>query len=233
MIGFLCRIFLLSLLGVSTMVWPALAASEAYLVGTVRDLTDAPVADAEVFIYSSTNVRRPADFISPKTDAHGAYRLQLPAGTYWAVARVRKGERFGPLALDYRHSGEPVQVFVGDAPEVRLDFTVADLREEAQRRNKSLSELIPVRGRIVDASGKGVAHAYVFAAKVAPTVAIPAFISPWSDESGNFTLQLPPGEFDLGATREFPPSAKPHQMRHLRVEKDKLPVAIDLTLLLE
>ena len=67
------------------------------LAGVVTDLAEAPVTNAEVYLYRSANTRRPADYISPRTGSDGAYRLVVPAGNYWGVARIKEGERFGPL----------------------------------------------------------------------------------------------------------------------------------------
>jgi hypothetical protein len=211
----------------------ASASQPFFLRGTVRGGAGEPVVDAEVYLYTSTNIRRPADFISPKTDPLGTFRFEVPAGIYWAVARERKGERFGPLALGYRHSGEPVMVIVGEEPEAVLDFTVADLRELAQLKPKSSSELIAVSGRIVDVAGHGLPLAYAFARSDSVQVSMPEYFSMWTDKDGRFTLQLPPGSYDIGVAHEFPPRVKPGQMRNLKVETGKLPVAIDLTLLIE
>jgi len=68
-----------------------------------------PVAGAEVYLYDSKQVKRPADFISPKTKTDGSYKLTVPAGVYWAVAILRRtGPSFGPLQVGDKHSGEPL-----------------------------------------------------------------------------------------------------------------------------
>jgi hypothetical protein len=223
---------LVALLLVICFSFQASAGQPFFLSGTIRGGAGEPVVDAEVYFYTSTNIRRPADFISPKTDQLGKFRLEVPAGIYWAVARERKGERFGPLALGYRHSGEPVMVIVGDEPETVLDFTIADLRELAQLKPKSSSELITVSGRIVDVAGNGQPLAYAFARSDNVQVSMPEYFSMWTDNDGRFTLQLPPGNYDIGAAHEFPPRVKPGLTRNLKVEAGKLPVAIDLTLLI-
>src|SRR6185369_4937558 len=67
------------------------------LQGVISGISGEPVKDAELYIYGTSNTRRPADFISPKTGSNGAYRLVLPKRAYWGVARIKKGERYGPL----------------------------------------------------------------------------------------------------------------------------------------
>ena len=216
-------------------IWPSisLAATIFLLSGTVLSVTGEPVAEAEVFLYRTPDIRRPADFISAKTSLQGKYRLELPVGPYWAIARVRKGESYGPLALGYRHSGEPVQILIGDEHEVSLDFTVADLREQAQKKAKSDTELLAVSGRIVDAYGKGVPLAYAYARGDQHQSTFPEYLSAWSDENGHFTLLVPPGNYGLGTSRGFPPEERPVKLRHIQVDARKLPVATDLTLLIE
>ena len=64
------------------------AEDRALLKGTVLDIKAMPVEGAEIFIYDSTDVRRPADFISARTGKDGSFQMDLPAGIYWAVARI-------------------------------------------------------------------------------------------------------------------------------------------------
>src|SRR5512144_1220778 len=65
--------------------------ANATLTGRIQDVAGQPVEGAEVFIYSSAQVRKTADFISSPSDTEGQYTISLPAGTYWCVARWRKG----------------------------------------------------------------------------------------------------------------------------------------------
>jgi hypothetical protein len=83
------------------------AEERALLKGTVFDIKAVPVEGAEIFIYDSTDVRRPADFISAGTGKDGSFQMDLPAGIYWAVARIRSGDQFGPLMPGDKHSGDP------------------------------------------------------------------------------------------------------------------------------
>ena len=213
----------------------ALAAPDATFVlqGTIRDLDGAPVALAEVYLYTSYNTRRPADFISPKTDSSGRYRLVLPRRPYWGVARVKKGERFGPLLPGDRHSGEPLPVTVDTEAELNQDFTVADLRELGLRREKAREELQQISGRVLDREGRGVPGVYVFARTNRLTVQIPEYLSAWTDREGRYLLYLPPGIYFLGSAGEFPPRPETAQLLELAVTAGKLPVALDLQLPLE
>lgn len=189
---------------------PANAEPTFTLRGTITDIAEAPVANAEVYLYRTANTRRPADFISAKTGADGGYRLVVPAASYWGVARIKQGERFGPLQLGQRHSGDPVQIVIGEEPVTTVDFAVADLREMAQKRQKVNSEVIAVSGTIVDGDGKPVANACAFARVTQLPETPPEYVSAWTDTDGRYTLFLPPGTYFWGASREFPPTVQPN-----------------------
>lgn len=203
------------------------------LQGKIASLDGEPVTDAEVYLYVSKNTRRPADFISPKSGGTGAYRMVLPVGTYWAVARVKKGERFGPLMPGDRHSGEPVRIAPEGDAELVQDFVVADMQELAQKKEKNREELVELSGTLTNAEGKGVAGAYVYARTGQLTATLPEYISAWTDESGRYRLKLPPGHYYLGSATIFPTPGGTAPFREVELSAGKLPVAIDLQIPVE
>jgi hypothetical protein len=211
----------------------AFAAETFVLQGKISSLDGQGVADAEVYLYASKNTRRPADFISPKSDTRGSYRMVLPQGTYWAVARIKKGERFGPLMPGDRHSGEPVRIAPEGDRELTQDFTVADMQELAQKREKSREELVELSGTLTDSEGKGVAGAYVYARTGLVTATLPEYISAWTDESGRYRLKLPAGHYFLGSATIFPTPGGTAHIREIELPAGKLPVAIDLQIPVE
>jgi len=211
----------------------AIAADRFTLQGTITSIVGDPVADAEVYLYASKNTRRPADFISPKSGRNGTYRMVLPQGSYWAVARVKKGERFGPLMPGDRHSGEPVMIAPEGDPELTRDFTVADMQELARKRAKSREELVELTGILTDADGKGVAGAYAYARTGLLTATLPEYISAWTDESGRYRLKLPPGHYYLGSATIFPTPAKSAPYRETELLPGKFPVSIDMQIPVE
>jgi len=202
------------------------------LQGIVSTLAGEPVQGAETYVYSSGNTRRPADFISSKSDMNGFYRLILPRATYWGVARVKKGERFGPLQPGDKHSGEPVKIESDTEKAITIDFTVADIQELAQRREKGREELMEISGT-VSSSGKGVTGAYVYARIGRISATLPEYFSGWTDAGGKYRLKLPAGSYFLGCDREFPPSGKKAVLHEIALITGKLPVAINLQLPLE
>ncbi len=181
-------------------------ANDFVLHGVVSDVDGRPVARAEVGLYKIKNVKKPADFVSPPTAADGAYTVTVPAGQYWAVAVLRKGEkRFGPLDLGDKHSGEAVEVVVGPEAEMKRDFTVMDLREAAKQNQKRNTDLVRLAGRILDQDGKPAAMAYALADKGQRFKDMPTYVSAWSDGSGGYLLFVPKGRFYLGAATGYPP----------------------------
>ena len=212
---------------------PLRGAEDAFtLRGVISGVTGEPVRDAELYIYGTPNTRRPADFISPRTGSNGAYRLILPKAVYWGVARIKRGERYGPLMPGDRHSGEPVRIDPDSDAALTLDFTVADMQELAQKREKGRAELIEISGTITR-DGKAVTDAYVFArtGKIAAT--LPEYFSGWADGSGSYSIKLPPGHYHIGCATDFPPSASTERVQEIDVIAGKLPVAINLQLPLE
>ncbi|OGW32199.1 MAG: hypothetical protein A2X59_10130 [Nitrospirae bacterium GWC2_42_7] len=184
------------------------AAETAALKGRVTDIKGSPAEGAELFIYDSTRIRRPADFISPKTDKEGRFQVYLPAGKYWVVARVRSSGEYGPLMPGDKHSGEPLDIELIPGKDAEYDFVVSDIRETARQKQKIRQDYIKVTGRIVDEKGVPVKIAYAFAYKSKVSSQFPDYISSWIDEKGIYSLYLPAGKYYVGADRSFPPEGK-------------------------
>jgi hypothetical protein len=182
------------------------AGQPGILDGRILDISEEPVRNAEVYVFDSPDVKRPADFISNRTTEDGRYSVQLPSGNYWAVAIFRKsGVRFGPLGSSDKHSGDPVAFEIKAGGSRSMDFKVMNLREAARKHKKRNEELIKVTGRIVNQSGIPVQMAYAMAHKMQQFGTLPEYISSWTDEQGEYVLYLPPGRYYLGASIGFPP----------------------------
>ncbi len=183
-----------------------LAAEPGVLQGQVFDIDGGAVAEAEVYIFDSPDVKRPADFISNRTGPDGSFRVQLPPGNYWGVAVLRRsGGRFGPLAYGDKHSGEPIVFELGAGIRRHMDFVVVTLREAARRHQKKSAELIRITGTIRDGAGKPAPMAYAMAHPMPQFKTLPAYISSWGEAGGGYTLYLEPGRYYLGAALGFPP----------------------------
>jgi len=201
------RIFLLACLVFFFGQVPVLFAGQpGVLQGRIVDITEEPVSNAEVYIFDSPDVKRPADFISNRTGEDGAYQVQLPPGNYWATAVFRQsGGRFGPLAYGDKHSGDAVAFEVAAGVKRNMDFMVVNLREAARKHQKKSADLIRVTGKVRHESGSPAAMAYAMAHKMEQFGNLPDYISAWTDEQGDYTLYLPPGRYYLGASLGFPP----------------------------
>lgn len=192
------------------------AAGPLSLRGRVLDGDGQPVSGAEVYVFDSDNVKRPADFISEKTGGDGHFQLALPPGRYWTMAVQRQGAaRVGPLGSADRFSGEPLLFEGGADKQIDTDFTIISLKEAALRSHKRNEELIKVTGRILDPAGVPVAGVYAMA-DPAPKGEWPQYLSTWTEADGLYTLYLPKGKIFLGVSRVFPPGSD----YHLAVEHD-------------
>lgn len=211
----------------------ALSSDNISLHGKVVDLAGQPVAGAEVFIYDSTNTRRPADFITSRSDEEGHYSIHLPPGSYWAVARVRQGEKFGPLQPGARHSGEPLAIEITADDALEQQFVVADMREMAKARQRVSDDYVRVSGRIINATGAPVASAYVMANTKQQLDQLPEFVSGWTNKSGQYTLYLPLGSYFLAATTVFPPDQAVALKQKLTIDVPKIDIAFDVDLTLK
>lgn len=200
---------------------PAFAAAGSLsLKGRILDGGGRPVSGAEVYVFNSADVKRPADFISEKTGSDGHFQLALPPGRYWTMAIQRQGEaRVGPLGPADLFSGEPL-LFEGEADkQVVNDFTIISLKEAALRNRKRNEELIKVTGLIIDSAGVPVAGAYAMADS-SPKGQLPLYLSTWSEADGRYTLFLPKGKIFLGVARVFPPGNDYHLDREADFNDD-------------
>ncbi|MBI5675396.1 MAG: hypothetical protein HZC48_06165 [Nitrospirae bacterium] len=223
----------------------AFAVEPAVFKGRILDVEGKAVKGAEVFIYSAADTKRPADFISALTDSEGRFNMTIPTGKYWAIARLRKGAKYGPLSAGDKHSGEPAEIELKDDREFTMDFTVTDIMEAAHLFRKTRENYMKVSGRIVDKQGTPVKMFYMLAMKNkegnTPLTTLnieeegstlgnrfPDFISAWTDEEGRYALYLPKGKYYIGYSDKFP-SAQYHAYNDLAIdsEKENFDIVID------
>jgi hypothetical protein len=195
----------------------SIAVEKAFFNGQVLDVDGKAVKGAEIFIYNTPDTRRPADFISSRTDVQGRFNMILPTGKYWAVARLRKGEKYGPLMIGDKHSGEPVEIELVANEEFDQDFIVVDIRESARLHKKTRQDFLKLRGRIIDKEGKPLKNTYAIANRARELSEIPDYISAWTDDEGHYTLYLPAGTYFIGYALEFPPGRDVYIIRELHL----------------
>lgn len=199
---------------------PAYGLETTEIHGVVTNADGIPVPGADVLVFDSKNVRRPADFSSTRTGSDGLYRVKVPPGKYWMVAVYRaNGALFGPLGSDDKHSGDPLPVNAEIGTPLKVDFTVRNLREAARMYRKQNSDLLTFSGDVLDEHGHPRSLVYVVADVKISVGEMPAYISAWTDEEGHFSLYLPPGEYQLGVANTFPPQNFLAPFTTVKVEK--------------
>lgn len=212
--------------------------------GQVFDVEGNAVKGAEIFIYNSSDTRRPADFISDRTDNDGHFTMTLPAGKYWVVARLRRGDKYGPLMVGDKHSGEPIDIWFKAGRELEMNFKVADIRDAASLTRKTREDYIRMSGRLVDKNGIPIQMYYVIADRKGRDTSLNPllieggdshlnemsdFISSWSDEAGHYALYLPKGKYIIGYTDKFPPlSYSIYKELIIESGKDNFDIAVEV-----
>jgi hypothetical protein len=205
---------------------PALAEEKPVLEGRVLDMEGRAVEGAMVFVYDSPSVKGPADFISARTEKDGLFRMVLPPGRYWLVARLKKTEGYGPLMPGDKHSGEPVEVELPPGGEVERDFVVGDLRDAIKIKEKTREGPVKISGRIIDEKGSPVREAYVLANRNEKVTGIPDYVSAWVDHEGRYTLYIPRGRYYMGSAVTFPPGQDHFMNGEMTFDVDKSDVDI-------
>ena len=181
------------------------AEGTSVLKGIVSDVEGQAAAGAMVFVYNSPEVRRTADFISAPSDKEGLFRMVLPQGKYWAVARLKKSKEYGPLMPGDRHSGDPEEIEIEPDSEVNMDFVVADLKEAIKMKREAMDRPFRISGKIIDKRGEPVTGAYAIVYKTKEISRIPDYLSAWVDTEGHYTLYIPEGDYYIGGAFTFPP----------------------------
>jgi len=168
--------------------------------------TGEPLAGAYVNIYPDaiSNLLGPSMFISLPTGDDGLYRIDVPPGTYYVVARKRlSGKPMGPLSPgDYysEHQRIVTTVVPGKLSVVDMPLIVIRAPMFFKKGVVETTTDTGVRGRLVDAEGHPVPGGFTTAYADAEMRRLPDYVSTLSDENGNFTLYLPDGgTYYLGA----------------------------------
>jgi hypothetical protein len=219
-----CALFILfaaSWYGLAFEYSTAWAEGKSVLKGKVSDAEGQAVEGAMVFVYDSPEVRRPADFISGRTDKDGLFRMVLVPGRYWLIARLKKTEGFGPLLPGDKHSGEPVETELAPDSEVNMDFIVADLKDAIKIRTEAREGSVKISGRILDEKGSPVRGAYAIAHRKEKVSGIPDYLSAWADDEGRYTLYIPRGRYYIGGAVAYPPGQNYFMNGELAIDGDK------------
>ncbi len=147
---------------------------------------------AYLYVYKdpSKGFKGPGYFIQPVL--RGSFRLNLPPGDYYLLARKRaRGGQFGPIEIGDHFNyyfGNPVHIESGQLHEVKIEtVTRLSMLEE------DVVDFQGVSGQVVDAAGALQTGLYVFAYRQAEMTGTPDFFSTPTGADGRFELALPEG----------------------------------------
>jgi hypothetical protein len=163
-----------------------------------------PLEKSYLYVYkdATKGFKGPAYFIQPVAD--GDFRLRLPPGEYFLLARKRlKGGQFGPIEIgDYfnYYYANPVRIKQGETRFIEIE-TVSRLSMLEE------GEALPfqgVKGQILNAGNQPVSGIHVFAYRNAAMTGTPDYFSPATQADGRFELSLPEtGVWHLLARENF------------------------------
>jgi hypothetical protein len=175
------------------------------LSGRVMIKDGVPMANGVVFIFNSSSGpvpssdkywRVPDEIV--KTDAEGRFVASLADGTYYIGAIQRKsGEDIGPpkegdLFLPFHGEGSPKPHVVvnGSATDLGIITGAKPFKKSSIKLNAGVTA---IEGKVIDARGKPVQHAFVFAFLTPAMVGKPLFISERTGKDGNYILRVHQG----------------------------------------
>jgi hypothetical protein len=172
-----------------------------------------PLPDAFVYVYTdnSGELMGPSYAKLVQADAKGHFRIELPAGKFWLVARQRSdGGRAGePSAgdLNGRYPGNPVQIKRGQHLQLN-DFTLKTVDETKQLERLAAGKFSEtetvLRGVAVDEDDSPLAGIYVYAYLDSRMIGKPTYISAPTEADGKFEIFFgAAGKYFIGARSTF------------------------------
>lgn len=219
-----CRVLLFLLLTFACACAPPPVAEEPLesgstgVTGEVLRDDGSPAAGAFVYAYrtASQGLRGPADF-GVRVDRDGHYFLDLVAGEYHLVARLRQtGADAGPPRPGDAwsiHDGNPVRVAAGQIGTVDFILQAGSVPRQV-RQGSLVTGTTGFRGRLVDAEGRPFAGAFALAYRSTDFHRMPDLTSMPAAADGRFTLYVSdPGRYCLAArsqTRGQPRAGEPY-----------------------
>lgn len=176
--------------------------------GQVIIANEGTAPGAFVYAYDSpyNDMRVPTKLISPPAAEDGTYKLDLPPGSYYIVARKRvSGDPRGYLVKgDYegKHKANPVEVKPGRYTEANI--SIARL-EGAFLMAPYLPDTVEsgIKGKVFSEDGVPVRGAYVLVYTDGEMIGLPQHLSRPSDADGRYTVPLPPGTYYVSARIKY------------------------------
>jgi hypothetical protein len=150
-----------------------------------------PLERTYLYVYKKTDsdFKGPAWFIQPVEK--GRFRMSLPPGDYWLLARKRqKGGQYGPIEIGDHFNfyyGNPVHIEKSQLKNIQLEtITRLSMLEEDPD-----AVFTGISGSVVGPDGKAAAGLRVFAYRRATMTGTPAYISAATGADGSFKLSIP------------------------------------------
>lgn len=156
-----------------------------------------PVAGVVVTVYTdlTSQLKGQGLGMTAPTDEKGLFEAPLPPGTYYLIARKRKGGHFmGPLqAGDYfgYFADNPVVVREGEV--ARVPLALIEVPEKVEQLSDSIFGATSISGRIVDAAGQPLAGIRVLLYDDPLMLNRPLFVSQPSGADGTYVISFPKG----------------------------------------
>jgi hypothetical protein len=180
---------------------PAPVASEgAGLAGQVL-FEDKPLGRAYIHVYGDPGTNfRGMGLASVPAGEDGRFRIKLPPGNYYVIARKRQGGgMYGPPGKDDYigyYPGNPVTVRPGAFTPVQLEATTrVELLEELWFKEGPSAGWL--EGNVSEAAGKPAAGLYVLFYTDEAMSGTPAFVAGPTDAKGHFKVRAAAGKFHL------------------------------------
>jgi len=184
-------------------------AAESGIEGQVLLENQGAAEGAYVYAYDSpfNDLRVPTKLISNKTDANGSYRLDLPPGEYYIVARkhMDKDDPRGYLQkgdLEGKYPFNPVKVADGAYTEVNMSISPLE-GAFLLAPYKSADIGTGITGVVTGMDGKPARGAYVMVYTDSELIGIPEYLSKPCDEDGSYRVALPPGDYYVAARLKY------------------------------
>ena len=160
-----------------------------------------PLGRAYVHVYGDAGTNfRGMGLASAPTGEDGRFRIKLPPGTYYVLARKRQGGgMYGPVGRDDYigyFPGNPVTVRPGAFSPLHLESTTRiDLLEEIWSGGGASAGWF--EGNVTGPSGKPAAGVYVLFYVEDALSGAPAFVAGPTDAAGHFKVRAAAGKFHL------------------------------------
>jgi len=160
-----------------------------------------PLSRAYVHVYSDTGTNfRGMGLASVPAGGDGRFRIKVPPGRYYVIARKRQGGgMYGPPGKDDYvgyFPGNPVTVRPGAFSSLLLETTTRiDLLEEIWSTNGASAGWFD--GKVTEVAGKPAVGLYVLFYTEEAMSGAPAFVAGPTDAKGHFRVRAAAGQFHL------------------------------------